>query len=142
MWGNMTPSPSVSGEAIISAAELKQLLDSGRLQVDAVDDDGRTPLHRAIDLGAEDLAVSLVDDGADVNRRDRWGNTPLWRAVYHAPGTDAIIASLLEHGADPAAKNNHDVSPIDLAHKMTDDEATADLAENLEAAANTLGAGS
>jgi ankyrin repeat protein len=120
----------------VHAAELKELFDRG-LDVNKADDDGKTPLHQAIDLGAEDLAVSLVDAGADVNLRDRWGNTPLWRAVYHSPGTDTLIGVLLEHGADPAAKNNHGVSPIDLAAKMTDDETTADLLPTLQAAAET-----
>lgn len=131
----MSQNWSASSDATVIAAELKQLLADGRLDLDEVDDDGRTPLHQAIDLGAEDLAVSLVEAGADVHRRDRWGNTALWRAVYHAPGTDTLIDVLLEHGADPAAKNNHDVSPIDLAHKMTGDDATANVLPTLEAAA-------
>ncbi|ORV15353.1 ankyrin repeat domain-containing protein [Mycobacterium celatum] len=133
----MTQSSSINGAALIGAEEIKEQIDDGRLDVDAVDDDGRTPLHRAIDLGAQDLAVFLVSIGADVNLRDRWGNTPLWRAVYHAPGTEAIVDLLLERGADPAAKNNHDVSPIDLAHKMTDDDETAGLLPTLQAALNT-----
>jgi ankyrin repeat protein len=126
---------SADSNASVIAAEITQLLADGRLDLDAVDDDGRTPLHQAIDLGSEDLAVSLVRAGADVHRRDRWGNTPLWRAVFHAPGTDTLIGVLLEHGADPCARNNHDVSPIDLARKMTDDEATADVLPTLQAAA-------
>ncbi|ORV99582.1 ankyrin repeat domain-containing protein [Mycobacterium kyorinense] len=133
----MTQSSSTNGAALMGADELKEQINDGRLDIDAVDDDGRTPLHRAIDLGAEDLAVFLVSVGADVNLRDRWGNTPLWRAVYHAPGTDAIVELLLERGADPAAKNNHDVSPIDLAHKMTDDDETAELLPKLQAALST-----
>ncbi|OHV05079.1 hypothetical protein BKN37_07280 [Mycobacterium talmoniae] len=71
-----------------------------------------------MDLVAEEAAAVLVEAGADVNRRDRWGNTPLWRAVYHLPRTDAIAALLLDHGADPTAKNNHDISPLDLARRM------------------------
>ncbi len=125
--------------AMVTAAELKRLLDGGHLDINAGDDDGKTPLHQAIDLGAEDLALSLVEAGADVDVRDRWGNTPLWRAVYHAPGTETLIDALLEQGADPSAANNHGVSPIDLAHKMTDDEATADLLSTLQAAAGVSG---
>lgn len=120
----------------VSLAELKAQLDSGRLDINEVDDDGRAPLHRAIDLGDEDLARRLVEAGADVDLCDRWGNTPLWRAVYHAPDTAAIVEVLLEHGADPTVKNNHFISPIDLAHKMCDDPETATLLATLEAAAH------
>lgn len=133
----MTQNSSISAAAPVSLAELKAQLDTGRLDINEVDDDGRAPLHRAIDLGDEDLARRLVDAGADVNLCDRWGNTPLWRAVYHAPGTGAIVEVLLEHGADPTVKNNSQISPIDLAHKMTDDAATASLLPALEEAAQT-----
>jgi ankyrin repeat protein len=89
--------------------------------LDAAEPDGRTPLHRAIDSAADDAARRLVEAGADVNEPDRWGNTPLWRAIYNAPLTMDIASLLLDHGADPNTKNHRDVSPLDLARKMADD---------------------
>ena len=116
--------------------DFKESLDSGRIEVDAADDDGVTLLHAAIDRCREDVARLLVNAGADVNRQDRWGNTPLWRAIYHAPATASIIELLLERGADPTAENHHDVSPIELAHRTAgDDEELARLLPALDAAA-------
>jgi len=111
-------------------------VESGHLAPDAADHDGRTALHCAIDLGNEDAARALVNAGADVNALDRWGNSPLWRAVYHAPGSAAIIELLLEHGADPTVKNHHDVDALDLARRLAEDhDDIADMLPKLEAAA-------
>jgi ankyrin repeat protein len=122
----------------LRADELQKLLDSGEVDLGVVDDDGRTPLHRAIDAGAEDAGRLLVDAGADVNRPDRWGNTPLWRAVYQVCDTAALVELLLERGADPTVKNNHDVSALDLARKMADEfDAVGGALPALEAAAES-----
>jgi ankyrin repeat protein len=127
-------------EALKSVEDLgvfKELLDGGRIEVDAADDDGVTLLHAAIDRCREDVARLLVNAGAAVNRQDRWGNTPLWRAIYHAPGAASIIELLLERGADPTVKNNHDTSPIELAHRTAGDhEELARLLPALDAAAD------
>lgn len=44
-------------------------------------------------------AQTLVSHGADVNRHDRWGWTPLLWAVYYRH--NAVARFLLENGADP-----------------------------------------
>ena len=44
-------------------------------------------------------AQALVSHGADVNRYDRWGWTPLLWAVYYSH--NAVARFLLENGADP-----------------------------------------
>jgi ankyrin repeat protein len=41
----------------------------------------------------------LIAAGADVNRRHKCGNTPLWEAAYH--GRSDLVAILLMAGADP-----------------------------------------
>lgn len=40
---------------------------------------GRTPLHIAAMFGLEDMVALLLAGGADVNARDQWGVTPLFR---------------------------------------------------------------
>ncbi|HZQ31459.1 MAG TPA: ankyrin repeat domain-containing protein [Mycobacterium sp.] len=88
------------------------------------------PLHHAVDIAAADTVETLLDAGADVDLRDRWGNTPLWRAVYLGTGGEKIVDLLLAHGADPTLENNHEVSPLDLARRMGID----DIVTTLEAA--------
>jgi glutaminase len=45
------------------------------------DYDGRTPIHIAAACGHGELAKLLVQAGADVNARDRWGCTPVQVSV-------------------------------------------------------------
>lgn len=100
--------------------ELRERLNAADFEVDAVDADGKSVLHCAVDLGAYDVVKLVLGSGALVDLRDRWGNTPLWRAVYCCPSATPITELLLQRGADPAATNNHGVSPMDLAQKMVD----------------------
>lgn len=125
---NVAEKPTESGDS-------KKSPHGGRSAPDPVDPDGKTALHHAIDRRAEDAVRELVNGGADVNALDRWGNNPLWRAVYHAPATSGIVELLLEHGADPTVKNHHGAGPIDLAHSFADDHEIAELLPKLEAAA-------
>jgi len=62
------------------------------------------PLHHAVDIAAADTVETLLDAGADVDLRDRWGNTPLWRAVYLGTGGEKIVDLLLAHGATRRSK--------------------------------------
>ena len=74
------------------------------------DDTGVTPIFDAItgdDVGSEVWSVLLIDlllrNGADVNARDKDGETPLFKAVrQQRPDT---VWFLLEHGADPNVRN-------------------------------------
>ncbi|KAK4530831.1 hypothetical protein CCYA_CCYA05G1688 [Cyanidiococcus yangmingshanensis] len=59
---------------------VKSLLDRG-ISPQFCDYDQRTPLHIAAAEGYVDIAVQLLQHGADVNARDRWGSTPLSEAI-------------------------------------------------------------
>jgi ankyrin repeat protein len=63
-------------------------------------------------------AAALVEAGAEVDARDRDGNTPLWRATFASRGAGDVIALLRAHGADPHAENGHGVSPLALAERI------------------------
>ncbi|CAH8309866.1 unnamed protein product [Eruca vesicaria subsp. sativa] len=59
---------------------LKRLLNNG-IDPNSKDYDQRTPLHVASSEGLYLLAKQLVEAGANVLKKDRWGNTPLDEAL-------------------------------------------------------------
>jgi hypothetical protein len=95
------------------------------LERDAVGVDGISLLHHAVVANAT-TAVEILA-ATDVDHRDRWGNTALWRAVFHLPESADALAVLLAAGADPDVKNNHDVSPRDLADALPDSSGIFDV---------------
>jgi ankyrin repeat protein len=74
-----------------------------------------TPLHFAAREYRIEGAELLLRTGAPVDARDVDGNTPLWRSVFDSRGRGRMIRLLLSHGADRSLKNEHGISPEDLA---------------------------
>ena len=67
----------------------------------------------------KDLEVidALIKNGADIEIKDKNGNTPLWRAVMDYNGESQlleIIKTLLQNGASIDNQNNHNNSPKDI----------------------------
>lgn len=97
--------------------------------------DGNQPvLHDAVRAGRPESVSKLLELGADPNARVDSGETPLHSALetfeHHATGSmpeakwtaamDRIaenVSILLEYGADPAAKNNDGLTPLDSARQ-------------------------
>jgi ankyrin repeat protein len=78
-------------------AAVRELLDQ-RADVNAVQADGTTPLHWAVDRDAVDIVQMLLRAGANVKAANRYGATPLWLASVN--GNAATIGMLLEAGAE------------------------------------------
>ncbi len=95
----------------------KELLTAGA-DPNAQDDNGWTALHFASQANSAKATAALVEAGAQLELRDSYGNTPLWRAVFNSRGDGDVIALLRLAGADPHAKNDHGVSPLSLARKI------------------------
>jgi len=93
------------------------LLISGA-DVDWQDTEGWTPLHYASQANNTDLVQLLIKHKAQIDADDLFGNTPLYKAVFHCRGKDDVIRLLIDSGADPDKKNKHGVSPRDLANKI------------------------
>lgn len=82
-----------------------------RADVNALGPNGETALARAATLGATEVARLLIDRGARVAVRfAKVNHTPLHAAAAH--GFVPMMQLLLEHGADPDAKDSTGFTPL------------------------------
>lgn len=87
-----------------SAEMVRRLLAAGAV---ATAPQGRmTPLSAAVRAGSVEAARLLIDAGANPDRPDKGGKTPLILAVLGAH--DALLELLLERGAAPDGRNSKD----------------------------------
>jgi ankyrin repeat protein len=86
---------------------------AGAVQADSIF--ASTPLHFAAQNYSVEVARVLLDHGADANRRNRYGNSPLWTAVFESRGRGGMISLLISSGADPDVFNDAGRSPRQLA---------------------------
>ncbi|XP_044497127.1 integrin-linked protein kinase 1 isoform X2 [Mangifera indica] len=83
---------------------INELLDSG-IDVNFRDIDDRTALHVAACQGFTEVVELLLQRGADVDPKDRWGSTPLADAIYYK--NHDVIKLLEKHGAKPLMAPMH-----------------------------------
>jgi cell division protein FtsB len=86
-------------------SSVKRLLSIRNINVNVKDDwDGSKPLHYAAANGRVEIARLLLQNGADVNAKDRWDRTPLHDAAFQ--GQVDILHLLVENGADLEAEDD------------------------------------
>jgi ankyrin repeat protein len=78
---------------------IKRLIGTSPEDVNARGGTHVTPLHAALARGHPEVALFLLDHGADSNVWDNGGETPLHRASRSRYAR--VIGALLDHGADP-----------------------------------------
>ncbi len=96
-----------SGDVEQIAAALRAGAD-----IDAVDENGATPLGWAASKGHTEAVRALIRAGADVHAQAAGGQTPLTVAV--AQGHDAILGLLIAAGADVNERITGDRAPAHL----------------------------
>lgn len=84
-----------SATALGKIDQIKRLLKADPALVRATGDDGMTPLHVAVLVGQKNSVETLLANNADVNARDKDGQTPLALAESPFFGEKKDIAELL-----------------------------------------------
>ncbi|PIL35631.1 transporter [Ganoderma sinense ZZ0214-1] len=92
---------------------VRSLVSQDHKLVEAVDDDGRTPLHWAASSGSVDIVRYLIDEKADVNLGDSGGWTPLH--IASSGGFDVVVRELLGAGAEVNRTNDKGITPLHYA---------------------------
>ena len=85
-------------------------IERGGIDLDRRDAEGNTALHYVCREGFRDLAVLLLDRGADPSLTNNRGGTPLHAAARK--GNREILARLIDAGADPDAVDNEGCTPL------------------------------
>lgn len=104
----------VDKPSTVHESEILKLIETG-IDVNTQDKRGWSALHFAAQENSLPAVAALIRSGANVELKDSFGNTPLFRAVFCSRGNGEIIKALLVAGANPDSENNHGVSPRSLA---------------------------
>lgn len=93
---------------------IKAILESTLLEINAVTGDGRkSALHFAAEMGNSRAIGLLAAKRADLNVKEKNGDTPLHLAIRS--GSLKAARALIEAGADLSLANNEGVQPLMLA---------------------------
>lgn len=88
----------------------------GNNRINVRDPNGRTLLHIACRRGDYDTVYQFVREGADVNGRDNYGNTPLHSAAQGVGKKyGRLILLLYDERADLNVQNNNGDTPLHIA---------------------------
>ena len=105
-------------------ATIDLLLAKGA-NMNAKDENGNTPLHKAIEKGDKEIIELLIDKGAYVNVKNNEGDIPLHFAIRKK--NVKLIEMLVAKGANICAENNDGESPLAQAIISNDQEALDEL---------------
>lgn len=92
---------------------MQLLLDYGA-DINATADSGMTPLHRGVCHGDRGVVLFLIERGADVNKRDRCGDSVIHKAGYWNRG-EALHVLLRGGKVDVEARNQFGRTGLHLA---------------------------
>ena len=131
----LATSPELAGASFQAGATRQAVheyfLDSIRRYVVT----GDTALHIAAAAYQTEIARALINAGADVHARNRFGDEPLHAAAVGCPGSSrwdppaqaATIMCLVESGADPNTADKRGVTPLHRAVRTRCAEAVKTL---------------
>lgn len=112
-----TPTDRAVAETLLQQS-LRAANDPSALSTATADPRGRTPLQNAIAGHFHSFIVFLIEEGADINAKDKHGQTALMTAV-ESGGYD-IVKILLRAGADPNIMDKSGYTAAILAAEYAD----------------------
>lgn len=120
----------------LDAGKVEELIRQG-FGVNRIDNDGLTPLHQALQTGATQVALILLNSGADIEAETSDG----WKPVHFAArrGSEQSIILCLKHRANVRASTKDGQTALHKACKAADVKTARILLENgaeIEAADN------
>lgn len=108
-----------------SADVVEKLLLHPRINVKLANNDGQTALHVAAERGNADVIKKIIEKGAEIDKRDEFGNTPLITALSQC-NLEAALA-LVDADADVKAWGMSGMSPAEILRLLEDRFATRNL---------------
>ena len=93
---------------------MKWIIDKIKI-IDAADNEGKTPLHKACDSSNCHTAKILLQNGANVNALTKNGNTPLMLLASQKKPDKSFVKMLLDFNAKKDIENHDKMRAIDLA---------------------------
>lgn len=103
------------GKTVLHVCRTKEqmslLMKAGAyIYINEGDNEGNTPLNDAVFEGHEEEVEYLLENGASVTKKNKWGQTVIHSAVYS--GNKKILETLIKKGAPFAAKDEEGRSPL------------------------------
>ena len=68
--------------------------------VNVVDINGMSLLHFCTEYSSLRFAESLIEKGIDVDIKDNYGNTALWKATFNSRGNNELVRLLIENNSN------------------------------------------
>src|SRR5262249_16916155 len=114
-WSDADGRTALHGAAENGREAMVDLLRTNGLDIEARDNDEKTPLHLAAAEGQVGTLQMLLDDTrnwpkSDADAADFYGRTPLHDAA--AAGRDAVVEPLRKAGATVDARDRHRLTPL------------------------------
>jgi uncharacterized protein len=106
---------SIAGENF----DIAMFLIKNRIDVNLTDEDGNTSLHLIAENPNINVAKEILNRGGDISIRNKYGNNPLWTAVFNCKGRYYDLIDLfMQYNPDTKSKNNAGKSPTDFAKQV------------------------
>ena len=107
---------NLSKDQLREIEKVKRAIEQDPALINKLDEAGQTPLHVAVVNNYVSLLTWLLDHGADINVKNRQGDTPLRSAViWDRTPHLSVIRTLLSRGADVNAGDTYGDTPLHVA---------------------------